>query len=85
MSERPDRFAIDVPPRLLVGLGGGILLLVVLAFAESLDLLAFAAVLSYLAIYLFSFVLLRPPPERDVEPAPVSTRRQSTDNRDQPS
>ncbi|WP_250280768.1 MULTISPECIES: hypothetical protein [unclassified Frankia] len=74
-----------MPPLLLVGLGSGVLLLVVLAFAESLDLLAFAAVLSYLAIYLFSFVLLRPHPERSVEPAPTSTRQRSADNHDQPS
>ncbi|WP_131770668.1 hypothetical protein [Candidatus Protofrankia californiensis] len=83
MPERPGWFVIDVPLPLLAGLGSGILLLVVLALAESLDLLAFAAVLGYLAIYGFSFVLLRPPPEREPWSDPVKARRGSVDNREQ--
>ncbi len=84
VPERPDWFVVDVPLSLLVGLGSGILLLVVLALAESLDLFAFAAVLGYLAIYGFSFVLLRPPPEREPGPHPADARRGSVDNREQP-
>ncbi len=83
VPERPDWFVIDVPLPLLAGLGSGILLLVVLALAESLDLLAFAAVLGYLVIYGFSFVLLRPPSEREPGPDPVKARRGSVDNREQ--
>jgi hypothetical protein len=54
-----------MPRSVVIGLGSGLLLLAVFALAGSLDLLAFAAVTSYLAVYGFSLLLLHPPGERE--------------------
>jgi hypothetical protein len=57
-----------MPRSVVIGLGSGFLLLAVFALAGSLDLLACAAVTSYLAVYGFSRLLLRPPGEWEPDP-----------------
>ncbi len=72
---RSGSFIINIPRSVFVGLGSGILLLIVFALAGSLDPLALAAVFSYLVIYGFSLVLLRPPTARRPDPPQVGTDR----------